>query len=361
MLISIGGIILDISVCIITKNEADKLEKCLLSLKKYNLEIVVVDTGSTDNTSVIIDKYADISGSYKWCDDFSKARNYSISLAGNDWILVLDSDEWIEKMNIDEVAAIISNQSVNCTGKIELINNINYDNELTRGVERITRLFNRKQCHYEGRIHEQVVSIDKNVVTAVDVPITVSHSGYMGSVDNKKKKAERNIRLLELELKENGPDAYIYYQLGKSYYMQGDYKNASVNFEKGLSFDLDPKLEYVQDMVETYGYSLLNEKRIPEMMFLQNIYSEFAVSADYVFLMGLAYMNNGLFDKAIEEFNKAKLYKLCKIDGCNSYKADYNIGVIYECLGDTAKAVLSYKKCQSYEPALKGLKRLGCN
>ena len=76
MLISIGGIILDISVCIITKNEADKLEKCLLSLKKHNLEIVVVDTGSTDNTSVIIDKYADISGSYKWCDDFSKVRNY---------------------------------------------------------------------------------------------------------------------------------------------------------------------------------------------------------------------------------------------------------------------------------------------
>ena len=71
---------MDISVCIITKNEADKLEKCLLSLKKYNLEIVVVDTGSTDNTPAIIDKYADVSGSYKWCDDFSKARNYSISL-----------------------------------------------------------------------------------------------------------------------------------------------------------------------------------------------------------------------------------------------------------------------------------------
>lgn len=91
-------------------------------------------------------------------------------------------------MNINEVAAIISNQLVNCTGKIELINNINYDNELTRGVERITRLFNRKQCHYEGRIHEQVVSIDKNIVTAVDVPIIVGHSGYMGSVDNKKKR-----------------------------------------------------------------------------------------------------------------------------------------------------------------------------
>lgn len=114
-------------------------------------------------------------------------------------------------------------------------------------------------------------------------------------------------------------------------------------------------------MVETYGYSLLNQKRIQEMMFLENVYNEFAVSADYVFLMGLAYMNNGLFDKAIDEFNKAKLYKLCKIEGCNSYKADYNIGVIYECLGNKEKALENYKKCGRYDPALNGIKRIGYN
>ena len=94
---------------------------------------------------------------------------------------------------------------------------------------------------------------------------------------------------------------------------------------------------------------------------LENVYNEFAVSADYVFLMGLAYMNNGLFDKAIDEFNKAKLYKLCKIEGCNSYKADYNIGVIYECLGNKEKALENYKKCGRYDPALNGIKRIGCN
>ena len=115
-----------------------------------------------------------------------------------------------------------------------------------------------------------------------------------------------------MDLMENGASPYTYYQIGKSYYMQKDYEKASEYFEKGLEYDLNPKLEYVQDMVETYGYSLLNQKRIQEMMFLENVYNEFAVSADYVFLMGLAYMNNGLFDKAIDEFNKAKLYKLCK-------------------------------------------------
>ena len=69
----------------------------------------------------------------------------------------------------------------------------------------------------------------------------------------------------------------------------------------------------------------------------------------------------GLFDKAIDEFNKAKLYKLCKIEGCNSYKADYNIGVIYECLGNKEKALENYKKCGRYDPALNGIKRIGYN
>lgn len=95
------------------------------------------------------------------------------------------------------------------------------------------------------------------------------------------------------------------------------------------------------------------------MMFLENIYKEFALSPDYVFLMGLAYMNNGFFDKAIREFKKALTYKSSKIDGCNSYKAYYNIGVIYECLGYKDKAMESYKLCGKYDLALKGISRLG--
>lgn len=51
---------MNISVCIITKNEALKLKKCLASLKRYDVEIVVVDTGSTDETLQVIEEYADI-------------------------------------------------------------------------------------------------------------------------------------------------------------------------------------------------------------------------------------------------------------------------------------------------------------
>ena len=74
--------------------------------------------------------------------------------------------------------------------------------------------------------------------------------------------------------------------------------------------------------------------------------------------MGLIYMNNGMFDAAIEEFQKSTTIEEFSIDGVNSYKAHYNSGVIYECSGHIPEAVKSYRLCGNYEPALKRLKSL---
>ena len=67
-----------ISVCIITKNESEKLKKCLKHLTGYGFEIVVVDTGSTDDTVAMAKKYADKVCYFSWCNDFSAARNYAL-------------------------------------------------------------------------------------------------------------------------------------------------------------------------------------------------------------------------------------------------------------------------------------------
>ena len=69
--------------------------------------------------------------------------------------------------------------------------------------------------------------------------------------------------------------------------MAGDYSQACVWFDKGLSYDLNPKLEYVIDMVETYGYALINSGQEQEAIFFENIYEEFGNTADFQFLMGL--------------------------------------------------------------------------
>jgi hypothetical protein len=362
-----------LSICMITKNESARLKRALESIKRiqadavkggkgHAIETVVVDTGSTDDTMDVIRQYADVAGSFVWCDDFSAARNHSIGLASNDLILVLDSDEWIEYVDLDGLGRIMG-EDPQCAGRVERINGMDGAGGREVGHERICRVFDRRVYRYRGRIHEQVERIEKcgqaDMLTLHrDVPVRLGHSGYEGDAGQRRAKAERNIRLLLLDLKEHGKDPYTLYQLGKGYYMCGDYSMAAHYFEEGLGFDLDPRLEYVQDMVETYGYTLLQLKRYGEMMFLEDIYDEFATSADYMFLMGLAYMNNERFEEAVAEFEKAAANPVCKVEGCNSFKAYYNAGVIRECLGQKEEAARYYGKCGDYAPAVEGLKRV---
>ena len=82
-----------LSVCIIVKNEAALLGRCLNSIKSAADEIVVVDTGSTDNTVEIAESMGAKVVCTQWRDDFAWARNISIEHATGSWILWLDADD----------------------------------------------------------------------------------------------------------------------------------------------------------------------------------------------------------------------------------------------------------------------------
>ena len=157
--------------------------------------------------------------------------------------------------------------------------------------------------------------------------------------------------LLEKELQEQGADPYLCFQLGQSYRRLHDYEKAAQYFDSGLAMDVDPALDYVQTMVESYGYTLLDLKRNQDALNLLGVYEEFSGRADFVFLMGLIYMNNGLFDQAVAEFQKATTMEEFAVEGVNSYKADYNIGVIYECAGFPEEARKAYRRCGGYAAA----------
>ncbi len=122
--------------------------------------------------------------------------------------------------------------------------------------------------------------------------------------------------------------------------------------------DVNENEPYVQTMIESYGYCLLNLGLYEKALELEGVYDVFSKTADFVFLMGLIYMNNAMFQRAIEEFLKAASITACAVDGANSYKAFYNIGVIYECMGKVQEAVRYYGKCGGYGPARERLEGL---
>ncbi|MDE7305797.1 MAG: glycosyltransferase family 2 protein, partial [Clostridia bacterium] len=86
---------MSLSVCLIVKDEQEVLARCLSCAKKFADEIVVVDTGSTDDTVKIAKSFTDKVFFFKWCDDFSAARNFAFEKAGCDLVMWLDADDII--------------------------------------------------------------------------------------------------------------------------------------------------------------------------------------------------------------------------------------------------------------------------
>lgn len=75
-----------ITICMIVKNESDIIEETLQAIKKYGYELVIVDTGSEDNTKDIAFKYTDKVYDYKWNNNFSDARNFALEKATNEFV-----------------------------------------------------------------------------------------------------------------------------------------------------------------------------------------------------------------------------------------------------------------------------------
>ena len=132
-----------ISVCIITKNEEKHLKECLKRIYGKGFEIIVVDTGSTDNSIEVAKKFTDNVYNFEWCDDFSAARNYSIEKASSDYILILDSDEYLEECKIKQLERALE-QNPDKTGRILIENEYMSNNSKMIREDRVSRLFDRR-------------------------------------------------------------------------------------------------------------------------------------------------------------------------------------------------------------------------
>ncbi len=345
-----------ISICIIAKNEEEHMREFLESIRKAfagrPVEIVVLDTGSADRTREIAVELADKVADFKWISDFSAARNRSIELASHEWILVLDCDENVMEADFDDMQRFIWEEPKNIG---QLLRHNHYEMNGTDAVynDRVERFFDRRIFHYEAPIHEQVLpKKSSSVYYTLPINLEVDHSGYTGDAEKLKAKAERNNELLFKMLKEDPENPYIYFQIGQSYNILGDDKNAAEYFGKGLSFDVDPKLEYVQMMVIAYGYALMNLDRYDEALQFENIYDTFGNTADFDCMMGLVYMRTGKIVSAMAQFLKATTFETTSVEGANSFIPRYNMGVINEVLGNIKDAMRLYKACGDFKPAI---------
>lgn len=216
-----------LSIGMMVKNEEQYLDKCLSSLtpilKNLDSELIIVDTGSTDNTVQIAKKYTDKIYFHKWNNNFSEIRNIVISYCKGDWFFCIDGDEVIE----------------NCDGIIDFFKSGSYKNynSSTIYVKNLTdlsgeaysifpslRLFKKdNDFKYINAVHNQPLCKQPILMLSVNC----KHYGYI-STDKElmERKYNRTVGILKSELKKDPENIYYLNQLSVSYGMHKDYNKA---------------------------------------------------------------------------------------------------------------------------------------
>lgn len=343
---------LPISVCMIAKNEEKYLGGCLEKLVPYGFEIIVADTGSTDKTKEIALKHTEHVYDFPWIDDFSAARNFSASKASNDWILVLDCDEYIKDFNPQDLLDCLKGRE-KMAGQFVVDNLIRDGEGVGKSQQTVRRLYNKKYCHFEGMIHEQIRSINNEPLYLFDLPIRVIHYGYFLSNEEMEAKNQRYIALLKKEIEADPKQPYYYFQLGQSYAMLNDYENVFQVLQQGLALDPNPQDAYVSQMLINYGTAMLNTGRYALAMNMELLYDSLCDFSDYLFLLGRIYYANGKYFEALQSFMKATAAPKCIVYGTNSFFPLNSMALVYDQIGEKELA----KECrEQLEKLVSGLK-----
>lgn len=208
-----------ISVCMIVRDEAADLPRCLASLAGVADEIVVVDTGSADGTPELAAAAGARVLRIAWPRDFAAARNVSLEAATGDFCLALDADEELPAATRSALRdAVARADAAGLAGLSMIVRNLAPPGELTAWNDMPSvRVFRRAAAHrYVGRIHEQISpSIVRAGGRVGASDLVVLHHGYARpTAQGGVARAQRNLALLEEAVREAPDDAYLLYQLG---------------------------------------------------------------------------------------------------------------------------------------------------
>lgn len=348
-----------ITLTIITKNEEARLKSCLLSAKDHVDEIVVVDTGSTDNTKQLAKDCGAKVYDFTWTNSFADARNFALEQATSDWILVLDADEQLDPETASSIRAFTGGPPR--IGRLTIVSKYLENNEIRYTRSPISRLFPRG-VYYKGSIHEQVVSDLPHHLTGA----IVYHDGYFQT-----DKTARNLPLLQEALKSEPENPYLHMQVAREWKNKQDYLKADSSFTQAYQLATGQE-GYFPSLVVDYLYNLMKIGELDKGYLVVKAEQERLYrSSDFNFASGMFYMDyilaniaanadklpriEAAFLRCLELGERAEFGGVV---GTGSFLAAYNLGVYYEVVGAIEKALQYYHLAseQGYEKAIQRLR-----
>lgn len=304
-----------ISLCMIVKNDKEKLIGCLESVKKIVDEIIITDTGNSELEEVA-KKFNAKLFHHKWSNDFSEARNFSIKQATSDWILIMDADEFFE-----EEQALALKRLVDLSKNFEVmtINVRNYSNNIhdvgfipfekpQKGylgylLIRMVRLFkNKKGYKYENPVHEGIEnSVAEKGGKILHSEIFICHLAAPSGSEEERKKQLNYLEYSKKRLELNPNDAKACCDIALIYFkFLSDFENAKKYLKRALEMNSNYLRSYI--------------------------------------ILGELYVKLNKFEEA------AILYKAALNIAPENESLHYNLGQVFFVLGRKESAVYHYRK-----------------
>lgn len=372
---------INLSQCMIVKNEEKNIRKALTWGKSIVCEQIVVDTGSTDKTVEIAKEMGAKVFHFEWIDDFSAAKNFAIDQASGNWIAFLDADEYFSDEDTQKIIPLIKHLQKD--GKYSLMPGIirsslvNLTDEGKPGsVATQDRIFsNNPALRYQNRIHEtlQASAGKKHVVFDATDRLTVFHTGYTKSVFEETRKMDRNIALLKREVKDNPEDYNAWAYLGDALFGNEQYEDAENAYNRVIENIMNVFSQERKDLIFSNLLKMKFLRRVNDESAIINAYNQSVEcncsTPDIEYWVGSWMLNQGKEQKGIEYFELA-LNKLEQYQGHGVLDVAAELSYIYQTLFEfyyksinhAAEAVrygVLYLRVKPYgESVLKGLLQL---
>ncbi|RIV17630.1 glycosyltransferase [Alicyclobacillaceae bacterium I2511] len=345
----------------IVRNEAGSLPRCLESLRGVADELVVVDTGSTDDTVAIARGFGAVCDTVTWQADFAQARNVSLSHASKDYILVLDADEVLEPEAAAKISTCLRDFPQADGFLVHILNET--DGEGVRDVEESVsvRLFrNRPHYRFHGALHEQIAEsiLNTNPPGVIyDCPLHIQHWGYTQALVKQQGKQVRNLRLAEAEWKAHPKDAFRAYNLGVEYLRNRRVGDAVVVLAVAQQEIVSEAL-WASRFYKIYCTALMQQGSWPEaqkqLQFALSLYPDYT---DLYYLLGVLRSQQQDFVGALAalaqciQMGDPPVPPYTVEKGLASYRAYFAMGQVFQQLGKTAEAVAAYREAFSQNPS----------
>ncbi len=348
-----------LSLCMIVKDEAAQLPQALNSVAAHVDEMIVVDTGSTDDTVKVAEAAGAQVFTYEWTHDFAAARNVSLGYATGDWILVLDADEVLTVAGQALLKRVRSGESLGDKdlASILMVNVLRHE----LGAEQspysaVSRLFrNRADIRFTRPYHE---TVDDSVAALLQPDTTwqvvtlaetvLEHTGYQATAIAQRDKFNRAQTLMAAYLADHPHDPYICNKLGALYGQAGDWEKGRILLDQGLGGDsIDPSTTY-----ELHYHLGLADRSVNDLASAEQHYRT-ALEQPILDRLKLgAYINLGSLLKGQKDVMGAiACFEQAVAIAPDFAVAHYNLGVAHRARGYLEPAIAAYTQAIKLNPA----------